>query len=369
MAVTGQSASSVVLVRTLFPDAEVRPEGVAADARLMIGDQALRSAFEDPTPHHDLGALWRERTGLPMVFAVWAARADAPGLPALDAALAAAVADAAGHAADVARDAAVRYGYPAGLPRALLREAPVPFRPARARGPRPVLRAGRRDRRARGGAGPALRRQPRLHALMAVALTTRPVAEILARTLDGERLSPDDAATLLRSRDLVAVGQAADEVRRRTANPDEVTFIVDRNINYTNVCVTDCDFCAFYRLPGRPPRGLHAAEAGDLQEDRGDARDRRHRRPDAGRPPSRPQDRVVRGPVPLDQGALPDPPARAVAARDHAHLAALEAARRRRRSRGCATPASTRCPAAAPRSSSTACGASSRRRRRSRASG
>jgi chorismate dehydratase len=81
----------------------------------MIGDQALRSAFEDPTPHHDLGALWRERTGLPMVFAVWAARADAPGLPALDAALAAAVADAAGHAADVARDAAGRYGYPAGF--------------------------------------------------------------------------------------------------------------------------------------------------------------------------------------------------------------------------------------------------------------
>jgi chorismate dehydratase len=115
VAVTGQSASSVVLVRTLFPEAEVRAEGVDADARLMIGDQALRSAFEDPTPHHDLGALWRERTGLPMVFAVWAARADAPGLPALDAALAAAVADAAGHAADVARDAAGRYGYPAGF--------------------------------------------------------------------------------------------------------------------------------------------------------------------------------------------------------------------------------------------------------------
>jgi cyclic dehypoxanthinyl futalosine synthase len=85
---------------------------------------------------------------------------------------------------------------------------------------------------------------------MAVAVTTRSVSEILARTLDGERLSPDDAATLLRSRDLVAVGQAADEVRRRKADPDEVTFIVDRNINYTNVCVTDCDFCAFYRRPG-----------------------------------------------------------------------------------------------------------------------
>jgi chorismate dehydratase len=114
IAVTGQSASSVVLVRTLFPTAEIRPEGESADARLMIGDEALRSAFDDPMPHHDLGALWRERTGLPMVFAVWAARVGTPGLDELDRALAGAVADAHEHSADVARAAAVRYGYPAG---------------------------------------------------------------------------------------------------------------------------------------------------------------------------------------------------------------------------------------------------------------
>ena len=114
IAVTGQSASSVVLVRTLFPSAEIRPEGEPADARLMIGDEALRSAFDDPMPHHDLGALWRERTGLPMVFAVWAARVGTPGLDELDRALAGAVADAHEHSADVARAAAVRYGYPAG---------------------------------------------------------------------------------------------------------------------------------------------------------------------------------------------------------------------------------------------------------------
>ena len=78
---------------------------------------------------------------------------------------------------------------------------------------------------------------------------TRTVAEILEGVLQGERLADDDAVTLLRSRDLVAVGRAADEMRARAANPDEVTFIVDRNLNYTNVCVTDCDFCAFYRSP------------------------------------------------------------------------------------------------------------------------
>jgi chorismate dehydratase len=114
IAVTGQSASSVVLVRTLFGSAEVLPEGEDADAVLMIGDQALRSAFDDPRPHHDLGALWRERTGLPMVFAVWAARVGTPGLEELDRALAGAVAEAHEHSADVARAAAVRYGYPAG---------------------------------------------------------------------------------------------------------------------------------------------------------------------------------------------------------------------------------------------------------------
>jgi chorismate dehydratase len=114
IAVTGQSASSVVLVRTLFETAEIRAEGEDADACLMIGDEALRSAFDDPRPHHDLGALWRERTGLPMVFAVWAARVGTPGLDQLDRALAGAVADAHEHSADVARAAASRYGYPAG---------------------------------------------------------------------------------------------------------------------------------------------------------------------------------------------------------------------------------------------------------------
>ncbi|MEO9174833.1 MAG: cyclic dehypoxanthinyl futalosine synthase [Gaiellales bacterium] len=90
---------------------------------------------------------------------------------------------------------------------------------------------------------------------MAVDVAQRTVSEILARTLDGERLSEDDAVTLLRSRDLVAVGAAADELRGRKSNPDEVTFIVDRNVNYTNICVTDCNFCAFYRQPGDTREG------------------------------------------------------------------------------------------------------------------
>jgi cyclic dehypoxanthinyl futalosine synthase len=76
------------------------------------------------------------------------------------------------------------------------------------------------------------------------------VAEILDKALEGERITDDEAVTLLESRDLVSVGRAANELRNRKADPSRITFIVDRNLNYTNICVTDCDFCAFYRRPG-----------------------------------------------------------------------------------------------------------------------
>jgi cyclic dehypoxanthinyl futalosine synthase len=81
------------------------------------------------------------------------------------------------------------------------------------------------------------------------------VAEILDKASSGERISDEDAVVLLRSRDLVAVGRVANRVRERLNDPLRVTFIVDRNLNYTNVCVTDCDFCAFYRRPGDQREG------------------------------------------------------------------------------------------------------------------
>ena len=78
---------------------------------------------------------------------------------------------------------------------------------------------------------------------------------MLDRALSGERISDEDACTLLRSRDLVAVGRAANELRNRSAEPGVVTFIVDRNLNYSNICYTDCEFCAFYRRPGDTREG------------------------------------------------------------------------------------------------------------------
>ena len=101
---------------------------------------------------------------------------------------------------------------------------------------------------------------------MAVVDSTRTVTEILDRVLAGERLSDADALTLMQSRDLVSIGAAANEIRNRKANPGEVTYIVDRNINYTNVCVTDCNFCAFYRKPGDTREGQGSQSRSQEQE-------------------------------------------------------------------------------------------------------
>jgi chorismate dehydratase len=116
VAVTPESATSVVLVRILLPKAEIVPLGFDADATLLIGDAALRSAFEDPTPHFDLGRLWLDRTGLPMVFAVWAAPEPVvEGLVDLEHALVSSVRLARSEPERLARQASETYGYPAGF--------------------------------------------------------------------------------------------------------------------------------------------------------------------------------------------------------------------------------------------------------------
>ena len=72
---------------------------------------------------------------------------------------------------------------------------------------------------------------------------------ILAAVYEGKRLSPDQGVALLRSDELQTIGQAADHVRRLKHPEPVVSFLIDRNINYTNVCVARCNFCNFYRRP------------------------------------------------------------------------------------------------------------------------
>lgn len=81
---------------------------------------------------------------------------------------------------------------------------------------------------------------------------TNDIQPILDRVLAGERLSVEDCTRLLESNDIARIGVAADEIRQRWHKEDIVTYIIDRNINYTNVCNVVCTFCAFYRRPGAP---------------------------------------------------------------------------------------------------------------------
>src|SRR3989442_2991429 len=77
---------------------------------------------------------------------------------------------------------------------------------------------------------------------------SRDIRPILARALDGHEVSVEDGIALTRveGRDLHALTLVADEMRRRQAG-DVVTYVVNRNINFTNVCIKHCTFCAFSR--------------------------------------------------------------------------------------------------------------------------
>jgi cyclic dehypoxanthinyl futalosine synthase len=77
----------------------------------------------------------------------------------------------------------------------------------------------------------------------------REIDSILQRGADGGRITPDEALRLYTEAPFHPLGEAADQVRRRRYPDGIVTYLIDRNINYTNVCVTACKFCAFYRAP------------------------------------------------------------------------------------------------------------------------
>ncbi len=86
------------------------------------------------------------------------------------------------------------------------------------------------------------------------------IQPILDRVLAGVRVTAEECAALLESYDVARMGVAADEVRRRKHPAGVVTYIIDRNINYTNVCNVVCTFCAFYRRPGKPDTYVRTLE-------------------------------------------------------------------------------------------------------------
>ncbi len=76
--------------------------------------------------------------------------------------------------------------------------------------------------------------------------------EVVEKVLSGRRISEEEALKLLKEEDLLTLGQLANFVRNRIHPEGVVTFVIDRNINYTNVCICKCRFCAFYRNEGDP---------------------------------------------------------------------------------------------------------------------
>jgi cyclic dehypoxanthinyl futalosine synthase len=245
--------SSMPALRAM-PPAEAIAAARGETGALVIGDPAIDLAQRFPFSI-DLGEAWRARTGLPFVFAAWAAKKGT-----FDHAIVARLRRAAdeGHAARFAiADAyAARKGEPAARYRSYLDEAIHHRLGAEERA---GLTRFSRDAAEAKLLPPvdaatlfhhdAARQEASLPSQRASSYP-KECDDLLERVLDGGRLSAAEAMRLYRDADFFALGLAADAVRRRKNAPDVVTYIVDRNVNYTNVCTTSCRFCAFYRPVG-----------------------------------------------------------------------------------------------------------------------
>ena len=86
------------------------------------------------------------------------------------------------------------------------------------------------------------------------------IDDVLARAADGGAISAEEALLLYTEAPFHPLAEAADAARRRVIGDNIVTYIIDRNINYTNVCVTACKFCAFYRAPKHEEGWAHPME-------------------------------------------------------------------------------------------------------------
>ncbi len=75
-------------------------------------------------------------------------------------------------------------------------------------------------------------------------------AQLLAAAEEGHRLTESEAMTLVRHAPQTELLASADRVRQRLHPDGVVTYVIDRNVNYSNICTSVCAFCAFYRQPG-----------------------------------------------------------------------------------------------------------------------
>src|ERR1035437_6382767 len=95
-----------------------------------------------------------------------------------------------------------------------------------------------------------------------LAAANRNVAEALEKVMAGNDLGYEEGMTLatVEGNDLLALVKVADELRRRTVG-DRITYVVNRNLNFTNVCIVGCAFCGFSRGPNSPDAYFHSTES------------------------------------------------------------------------------------------------------------
>jgi FO synthase len=249
---------------TLQPDGVPSTAAVEAADALTLDDASSLAGYPLVTvlgtdPAAVRAAIARLRALLPGAVRVGGEAADGP----LAAALIGAGADDLGHgggppgpaAVQSRRDALIDAAAAAG---ALLAERPAPAPPAT-----PELPKALRDQMdgqgllrprtpwASGGEQPPSRAAGRRHSADELTRGVRPeVARVLERAVAGELPDRDEVELLFRARgdEVDAVCDAADAVRARVSG-DTVTYVVTRNIQYTNVCTYRCRFCAFSKGP------------------------------------------------------------------------------------------------------------------------
>jgi len=223
------------------------------DAILVIGDEALawkERAATEKLYIWDLAEVWRQWTGLPFVFALWAVRREVwekhpQEVRNIYSALLASREWGLSHLEDVRTAAISRTGLSEQTVTAYFRRLFYGFGEEQRKGLELFLQ--------KAGTPARLLEIPPAEPARAAGS----VGSILQKALDGKRVSIEEGARLFREADLFDLGYVANELNLRK-NPESkyrATFLVDRNINYTNICYTYCKFCAFYREPGDVKEG------------------------------------------------------------------------------------------------------------------
>jgi cyclic dehypoxanthinyl futalosine synthase len=251
------SRTSQMLVRLLTHERGFRPrfESVPHDrivdqiggrkGALVIGDTCF--AASEKFPHvYDLGAEWTKQVGLPFLNAAWIGRPGAvePGDVAL---LQESLALGLENREEIARSFAARDGADVELYRRYFQQN-IHYGLGAAELCGAATFFDRAHRAGILGRKPVLALYPG-KVLRKLVPGGRSLDSLLSDAASGARLSAVDGVRMYEGASVYDLGRAADARRRQLHPAGVVTYIVDRNVNYTNACTTACQFCNFYRPP------------------------------------------------------------------------------------------------------------------------